>query len=120
MALEIEATDVIKIILQFLKENSLTESFETLQRECGVSLNAVEDAEAFCRDVTAGRWAKVLRVASGLSLPQAKQEALYEQVFLELVELKETDLARGMLQQPPLGELKASDAARHRRLESLC
>ena len=35
MALEIEAADVIKIILQFCKENSLTESFAAIQAQLG-------------------------------------------------------------------------------------
>ncbi len=36
MSLEIEAQDVIKIVLQFCKENSLTDSFNAIQRECQV------------------------------------------------------------------------------------
>jgi WD40 repeat-containing protein SMU1 len=34
--LEIEAGDVVKIILQFCKENNLTQSYAALQSECQV------------------------------------------------------------------------------------
>ena len=34
--LEIEAGDVVKIILQFFKENNLTQSYAALQSECQV------------------------------------------------------------------------------------
>jgi hypothetical protein len=42
MSLEIEAQDVIKIVLQFCKENSLTDSFNAIQRECQVLQNSTQ------------------------------------------------------------------------------
>lgn len=81
MSLEIEATDVIKIILQFCKENGLTDSFNCLQNECQVSLNTVDSIETFVSDVNNGRWDVVLPQAAQLKLPRAKLEDLYEQVW---------------------------------------
>lgn len=120
MSLEIEATDVIKVILQFCKENGLTESFNALQNECHVSLNTVDSIETFVADINAGRWDVLLPQVAQLKLPRAKLENLYEQVVLELVELRELDTARAMLKQTQvLQRLKQEDPERYSRLEQL-
>ena len=54
-AVEIEATDVIKIVLQFLKENSLTNSLQALQEESQVALNTVDSVELFVAVIGAPR-----------------------------------------------------------------
>ena len=43
---EIEAKDVVKIVLQFLKESELTSTFESLQKESGGTLNTVRKRRA--------------------------------------------------------------------------
>eukprot|EP00877_Chromochloris_zofingiensis_P003278 jgi/Chrzof1/12951/Cz07g13200.t1 len=121
MSLEIEATDVIKIILQFFKENGLSDSFNILQNECQVSLNTVDSVETFVSDITNGRWDVLLPQVAQLKLPRAKLENLYEQVVLEMVELREVDTARAMLRQTQVFQrMKADDPERHARLEQLC
>jgi len=67
-------------MLQFLKENALTDTFAALQRECQVSLNTVESMEGFIADINSGRWDAVLPTVAQLKLPRAKLEDLYEQV----------------------------------------
>jgi hypothetical protein len=44
-----------------------------------------------------GHWDSVLSQTSSFQLPKDKSVALYEQVVLELLELKEVDLAREVL-----------------------
>ncbi|GLI61723.1 hypothetical protein VaNZ11_004147 [Volvox africanus] len=120
MSLEIEATDVIKIILQFCKENGLTESFNALQNECQVSLNTVDSAENFVSDINNGRWDAVLPQVAQLKLPRSKLEDLYEQIVLELFELREIDTARAMLRQTQVFQrMKLDDPERYMRLEHL-
>lgn len=121
MSLEIEATDVIKIILQFCKENALIDSFNQIQNECQVSLNTVDSIEGFTSDINHGRWDVVLPQVANLKLPRQRLEELYEQVVLEMIELREMDTARAMLRQTQVFQrMKADDPERCNRLETLC
>lgn len=70
--LEIESTDVIRIVLQFLKENNLIDSMKTLQRESGIALNTVDSIESFNSDIKNGKWDSVLQQTSVLKLPSDK------------------------------------------------
>ena len=82
MTFPLAVCSVIKIILQFCKENSLTDSFAAIQKECQVSLNTVDSLEGFVADINAGRWDAVLPAVAQLKLPRATLEDLYEQVQL--------------------------------------
>ena len=80
-------------MLQFCKENSLRQTFHTLQNKCQVSLNTVDSMDTFIADINAGRWDAVLPQVAQLKLPRKKLEDLYEKIVLEMAELRELDTA---------------------------
>lgn len=72
MTTEIDSQDVIRLILQFLKENNLTDSMKLLQNESGVTLNTVDSVDNFTSDIRHGRWDSVLSQTANLKLPGDK------------------------------------------------
>lgn len=117
---EIESADVIRLILQFLAESNLPRSVQVLQEESGVCLNAVENVDRFVSDVQHGKWDEVLKTAALTSLREETQQMLYEQVFYEMLELRETDLARLLLRETAvLQQLRQQSPEQFKRLDQL-
>eukprot|EP00238_Polyblepharides_amylifera_P004364 CAMPEP_0196575252 /NCGR_PEP_ID=MMETSP1081-20130531/4771_1 /TAXON_ID=36882 /ORGANISM="Pyramimonas amylifera, Strain CCMP720" /LENGTH=512 /DNA_ID=CAMNT_0041893503 /DNA_START=37 /DNA_END=1575 /DNA_ORIENTATION=+ len=121
MSLQIEAQDVIKIVLQFCKENGLNQTYQALQTECQVSLNTVDSIETFVSDIQNGRWDAVLPQVASLKLPRRKLEDLYEQIVIEMIELREMDTARAILRQTQaMVQMKQEEPERFLKMEHLC
>lgn len=118
--LEVESADVIKLVQQFLKENGLTASLQALQEESQVTMNTVDDVEKFGTDIVNGRWDSVLEVVSSLQLPINALVDLFEQVVLELAEMREMDTARALLRSTPaMTVCKKEMPERYLRLEHI-
>lgn len=85
-----------------------------------MSLNTVPNVEAFLAGINAGRWDSVLPQIAHLRLPTAKLFDLYEQVVLEMMELRELETARAMLRTMQVFQrLQQDDPERYMTLERL-
>jgi len=121
MNVEIEASDVVKVVLQWCREAGLEQTATTLQREARVALNTSPGGrDALLGDVKRGRWDAVLPQVATMELPRSTLEMLYEQIILEMAELKEADTARALLRQTQvMAAMKERSIERHARLEKI-
>lgn len=119
--LEIESADVIKLLLQFCKENNLTESWKALSTETKVCMNVVDNVDLFLLDIQNGKWDSVLSQLNTMSLPKEKLEMIYEQVVFEMLESGERELAREIVREAePFRQMKTAQPERYLKLEYLC
>ncbi|AFZ80420.1 WD-repeat domain containing protein [Theileria equi strain WA] len=113
--------DVIKLILQYLRENGLNRSLLMLQEESGVALNSVSNLESLIADAQMGRWNQVLDVVDTMKLSQDTLFKLYDQIVRELVDLKESKLATSLMDNAtPLISMQVAEPENYSRLRDLC
>ncbi|KAI8148990.1 WD40 repeat-containing protein SMU1-like protein [Fennellomyces sp. T-0311] len=120
MSASIESDDVIRLIVQFLRENNLERTLHALQNESPNTFNTVDNKEMFIQDIQQGRWDVVLRQIQAMKIPVEALYDLYEQIVIELVEMKEQSTAKTILRtSKPMNALRENDVDRYIKLEEL-
>ena len=94
---EIDNADVVRLVLQYLREAGLTSAAAELEREADVRLNALTNKASLVEDVRKGRWEKALPRLNGLGLPRQASCGLWEHVVRELVHSREPKAAKTVL-----------------------
>ncbi|RMX62651.1 hypothetical protein KXD40_003678 [Peronospora effusa] len=118
--LEVDSSDIIHLILQFLRENRLFHAMRALQEESQVSLNAVESVESLAIDISHGRWDLVLQQTKALECSVSAMMDLYELVAIDMMEVQENDVAVQLLRNTPaLAKMKQTQPERYLRLEKM-
>ena len=116
---QVDSTNVIRLILQFLQENHLNASLDALIKETGVHLNAVTNAHLLKDFIREGKWEEFLKEAAKLFLEPTRLTDVFEQIVRELCKQGQAEAARALLHQaPPLAILKGTE--RYFNLEELC
>jgi len=113
--LRLDRDTVLLMIMQYLKSNSLLESFKTLQQESKIAFRIVQSQGEICKAVMEGAWTKVLALLKNVALPDKLIGMLYSQFIEELCSKKEFDLATFLLQKHGQ-KLMICDKARYTQL----
>ncbi|KAK8795530.1 hypothetical protein WA158_000187 [Blastocystis sp. Blastoise] len=114
-----ESSDIVRIILQYFKENNLSESYKVLSEETGVTTNTVANKDTLLNAILNGKWDLVLEEVSFLTLPTSILIELVEQIVFELLEMREVDTARMLLTTSPLiNSMREEQPERFLRLTS--
>lgn len=115
---EVDRRDVVRAVLQFLRESGLARAADALEEESGVALNTLEDPARVADAARGGRWDEVLESVAGWRIEEpARLLVVYEQAATELLEAREVEAAAALMETAAL--FKAARRAAPDRFERL-
>jgi hypothetical protein len=118
---EIDSSNVLRVVLQFLQENHFNATVETLIKESNLRLNAVTDLHYFKDLVRHGKWEEFLKNISLYSFEPQLLVDTFEQIIRELCCKGQIDAAQVLARNSePLLHLKKSDPDRYLSIEEQC
>ena len=82
--MEVEASDVIRLIQQFLYENGYSKTLSTFEEESSINMNIVKDKQLLQEKIEKGRWEDALDILNNISVDPKILIDLYEQIYIEL------------------------------------
>ncbi|KXN74126.1 MGC81475 protein-like protein [Conidiobolus coronatus NRRL 28638] len=116
--LEIDRTDVIKLIQQFLKENHLISSLKALETETQIKLQTGKTIDLLKSQILNGEWDSVINSLKDANLSNQTLIELYEEMIFDLLEIGDLSTARTLLRQSePMNQLLESNESRYLKIE---
>jgi WD40 repeat-containing protein SMU1 len=70
--MEVDSEDVVRLMLQYMKEHNLTATLKQLQAESKVCLDTVDNLDNLSSDINHGRWEAVIPQVSLCSIARIK------------------------------------------------
>jgi hypothetical protein len=118
---EVDSSNVLKVVLQFLQENHFNATAETLIKESNVRMNAVTDLHHFKELVRNGKWEDFLKSISFYIFEPAATADVLEQIVKELCSKGQNEAAQVLIKNSePLIFLKQNEPNRFLNLEEMC
>lgn len=84
----------MQLVLQFLKENNLPNTYQALQQETQIKPNFVKNVQEFSDSLLQGKWDTVLSELDGMDLERETVMSLYETISFELMDAQEWDMTK--------------------------
>jgi WD40 repeat-containing protein SMU1 len=90
----IKGEDVIRLILQFCKENDMLKTYNSMKEETELKDNFVKDLAGFQKAFRDGAWDVVLLELNDMTLSRGLLMDIFELIIFELCQSEEYDLCR--------------------------
>jgi len=118
--MEVGTDDIVRVLLQFLRESGLHSTHATLTKETGVHENLLQSKSELKENILKGQWMSVLQKLASSSLPEETMWLLYEEVFISLISSGDVSAAKSLLINcEDLLELKLNNGERFDKLQEM-
>ncbi len=120
--MEVDAEEVVRVVLQFLQESNLQDAFVALENDAGVKLSLVADVSSLKDAIKQGHWAKAMNVLGKqrVTLDDELAWQIYERIVGDLVNAGEQAAAQELLaKSKELAAIKMRDGERFDALQDV-